>query len=88
MESVPVDTLKYVQDEGMQDDKDDANKNAVEEEVDDVYEEEWDGEDDMSATSEEKIGSDGRRGERYAEKGEEKNSLNFEEEMETLCIQL
>ena len=37
--------------------------------------------DDMSATIEEKIGSDGRR-------GEEKKSLNFEEEMETLCKRL
>ena len=60
-------------------------RTLIEEEVDDVYEEERDGDDDTSATSEEKIGSDGRRGERYAEKREEKKSLNFEEEMETLC---
>ena len=50
--------------------------------------EERDGDDDTSATSEEKIGSDGRRGEQYAEKREEKKSLNFEEEMETLCKRL
>ena len=85
MESIPEDTLEYVQDEGVQDDEDDADKNAVEEEVDDVYEEERDGDNDTSATSEEKIGSDDGRGERYAEKREEKKSLNFEEEMETLC---
>ena len=60
MESIPEDTLEYVQDEGVQDNEDDADKNAVEEEVDDVYEEERDGDDDTSATSEEKIGSDDR----------------------------
>ena len=60
MESVLEDTLEYVQDEGVQDNEDDANKNTVEEEVDDVYEEERDGDDDTSATSEGKIGSDDR----------------------------
>ena len=84
MESVPEDTLEYVQDEEVQD-EDDADNNAVEEEVYEVDEEERDGNDDMSATSQEKIGSGDRRGERYAEKREEKKSFNFEEEMETVC---
>ena len=98
MESVPEDTLEYVEDEGVQDNKDDAYNNAVEEEVDDnnaveeeVYDadkEVRDGDDDTSATSPEKLGSGDRPGERYAEKKEEKKSFNFKEEMETVCKRL
>ena len=68
MESIPEETLNYVEDQGVEDDKDDAYNNAIREEVYDADDEERDGDDDMSATSQEKLGSGDRPGEWYAEK--------------------
>ena len=88
MESVPEDPLDYVEDQGVEDDEVDADNNAVREEVYDADDEERDGDDDMLATSQEKLGIGNRPGEWYAEKKEEKKSFNFEEEMEMVCKRL
>ena len=77
MQSVPEDTLDYVEDQDVEedDDKDD-------------HDQERDDDDDTSATSEEKVGGDDRPGEGDARKKEEKIPFNFKAEMEMLCKRL
>ena len=76
MQSVPEDTLDYVEDQDVEEDDD---KDDHDQERDD---------NDTSATSEEKVGSDYRPGEGDARKKEEKIPFNFEAEMEMLCKHL
>ena len=77
MQSVPEDTLDYVEDQDVEeyDDKDN-------------HDQERDEDDDTSATSEEKVGGDDRPGEGDARKKEEKIPFNFKAEMEMLCKRL
>ena len=77
MQSVPEDTLDYVEDQDVEEDDDKDN-----------HDQERDDDDDTSATSEEKVGGDDRPGEGDARKKEGKIPFNFEAKMEMLCKRL